>query len=86
MNNSILDIKLQAAINEIAAVCRPAILVPLPTSQGGHQLANAKYLASQGKAVIVEEGEGFGERMKEELSKIVEIAEYKKRIEKMWRF
>jgi UDP-N-acetylglucosamine--N-acetylmuramyl-(pentapeptide) pyrophosphoryl-undecaprenol N-acetylglucosamine transferase len=50
-------------VAEIAVVNRPSIFVPLPSSQGGHQLVNAEVLASIGKAKIVKEGEGFSENL-----------------------
>lgn len=42
-----------ASIAEIAALGKPAVIVPLSSSAGGHQLANAQEFAGQG-AVIVE--------------------------------
>ena len=43
------------AVAELFMVNRPAILVPLASSQGGHQLENAKMLVDAGKAYLVEE-------------------------------
>jgi UDP-N-acetylglucosamine--N-acetylmuramyl-(pentapeptide) pyrophosphoryl-undecaprenol N-acetylglucosamine transferase len=50
-------------VAEIAVVNRPTIFVPLPSSQGGHQMVNAQVLASRGKAIIIAEGDGFSERL-----------------------
>ena len=44
-------------VSELTASGLPAILVPLPSSAGGHQLANARALEDAGAAVVLEEGE-----------------------------
>lgn len=44
-------------VSELTASGLPAILVPLPSSAGGHQLANARALEDKGAAVVLEEGE-----------------------------
>ncbi len=51
------------AVMEIGAVNRPTIFVPFPSSQGNHQYHNAKTLEERGKALIVEQGEKFQERL-----------------------
>lgn len=60
-----------ASVTEIAIVNRPAIFVPLPSSQGGHQVVNARYLVDKGKALLVVQGEGFSSRLKEGLEKLL---------------
>ncbi|MXW68052.1 MAG: UDP-N-acetylglucosamine--N-acetylmuramyl-(pentapeptide) pyrophosphoryl-undecaprenol N-acetylglucosamine transferase [Gemmatimonadales bacterium] len=45
------------SLAELCAAGRPAVLVPLPTSAGGHQLTNARALAEAGAAEVREEGE-----------------------------
>ncbi|WP_419161168.1 UDP-N-acetylglucosamine--N-acetylmuramyl-(pentapeptide) pyrophosphoryl-undecaprenol N-acetylglucosamine transferase [Candidatus Palauibacter sp.] len=45
------------SLAELCAAGRPAVLVPLPTSAGGHQLTNARALARAGAAEVREEGE-----------------------------
>ena len=44
------------SLAELCAAGRPAVLVPLPTSAGGHQLTNARALAEAGAAEVREEG------------------------------
>ncbi|MDE2945158.1 MAG: UDP-N-acetylglucosamine--N-acetylmuramyl-(pentapeptide) pyrophosphoryl-undecaprenol N-acetylglucosamine transferase [Gemmatimonadota bacterium] len=43
------------SLAELCAAGRPAVLVPLPTSAGGHQLTNARALAAAGAAEVREE-------------------------------
>jgi UDP-N-acetylglucosamine--N-acetylmuramyl-(pentapeptide) pyrophosphoryl-undecaprenol N-acetylglucosamine transferase len=38
---------------ELTALGKPAVLIPLPTSKGGHQLGNARRLAESGAAVVL---------------------------------
>ncbi len=45
------------SLAELCAAGRPAVLVPLPTSAGGHQLRNAQALAAAGGAKLHEEPE-----------------------------
>lgn len=42
---------------EIAALGKPAVLVPYPYATGGHQLLNAKAVASSGGAVVIRDDE-----------------------------
>lgn len=43
------------SIFEIAALGKPAILIPLPTAAGNHQLFNAYEYAETGAAIVIEE-------------------------------
>ncbi|MCY3699769.1 MAG: UDP-N-acetylglucosamine--N-acetylmuramyl-(pentapeptide) pyrophosphoryl-undecaprenol N-acetylglucosamine transferase [Gemmatimonadetes bacterium] len=45
------------SLAELCAAGRPSVLVPLPTSAGGHQLTNARALAEAGAAEVREEGD-----------------------------
>ncbi len=56
---------------ELGVVNRPCILVPFPYAQGGHQLRNAQVLADAGKAIIVEEGARFEERLSGQLERLL---------------
>ncbi len=54
-----------STLAEISAIGIPSILVPLPTSSEGHQLANATWFQNSGASLVIEE--------KELLQKIPEI-------------
>ncbi|KAF0125698.1 MAG: UDP-N-acetylglucosamine--N-acetylmuramyl-(pentapeptide) pyrophosphoryl-undecaprenol [Elusimicrobia bacterium] len=60
-----------STVAELAAVRKPAILVPLPTSAGGHQAANAAVLARAGAAVSLPQDAGLAEAMAAELSRLL---------------
>ena len=52
-----------ATCAELRACGRPAVLVPLPTSAGDHQRLNVRAMAAEGRAVLLEQGEGFELRL-----------------------
>ncbi len=52
-----------STVAELAQLAKPAILVPLPTSAGGHQKYNALALSQKGAAVLLEEGPDFDAAM-----------------------
>ncbi|PIU18489.1 MAG: undecaprenyldiphospho-muramoylpentapeptide beta-N-acetylglucosaminyltransferase [Elusimicrobia bacterium CG08_land_8_20_14_0_20_59_10] len=54
-------------VAELAALRKPAVLVPLPSAAGGHQKANALVLAAGGAAVCVEEGPDLDEALAKSL-------------------
>jgi UDP-N-acetylglucosamine--N-acetylmuramyl-(pentapeptide) pyrophosphoryl-undecaprenol N-acetylglucosamine transferase len=54
-----------ASVFELAAAGRPAILVPYPFATGHHQHANAEWMANAGAAVIVEDSDLDGTRVRE---------------------
>ena len=56
---------------ELLYLKKPAVLVPLPTSAGGHQLENARVLADEGAAAIVEESPDFDERLEGQLERLL---------------
>ena len=62
---------------EVSVVNRPTIFVPFPYAQGNHQFLNAKILADAGKALIVEEGDNFKERLADALEKLLNPNTYK---------
>jgi UDP-N-acetylglucosamine--N-acetylmuramyl-(pentapeptide) pyrophosphoryl-undecaprenol N-acetylglucosamine transferase len=51
------------SVFELAAVGRPAILVPYPHAAARHQHSNAAWMADAGAAVVVEDGELRPERL-----------------------
>lgn len=44
-----------STLGELAAARRPAILIPLPTAAGQHQLRNARAYAATGAAIVLEQ-------------------------------
>jgi UDP-N-acetylglucosamine--N-acetylmuramyl-(pentapeptide) pyrophosphoryl-undecaprenol N-acetylglucosamine transferase len=44
-------------VSEIAAAGLPSVLVPLPHAIDDHQRANARYLADEGAAILIEQNE-----------------------------
>lgn len=64
------------SVMELGVVNIPCIFVPFPFAQGNHQLLNAKTLADKGKALIVEEGADFEQRLKSAISTLMEISNY----------
>ncbi len=52
-----------STVAELAAVGKPAILIPLPTSADDHQLKNAKAVADQGAAILLEQKNLTGEQL-----------------------
>lgn len=63
---------------EIGVSGRPAILVPLPNSQGDHQIINAEMLAKPGRALMVLEGAEFKSRLIAALRSVVSPATFQK--------
>lgn len=55
------------SIFEVAAVGRPAILVPYPHATADHQSANAAWMAGAGAAVVVEDAAMSAARLMEEV-------------------
>jgi UDP-N-acetylglucosamine--N-acetylmuramyl-(pentapeptide) pyrophosphoryl-undecaprenol N-acetylglucosamine transferase len=49
--------------SELKATGRPAALVPLPNSAADHQRHNAVAFATEGRGVVVEQGQGFEARL-----------------------
>jgi len=54
-----------ASVFELAAAGRPAILVPYPYATGRHQHLNAEWMASAGAALVVEDSELDGAKVRE---------------------
>jgi UDP-N-acetylglucosamine--N-acetylmuramyl-(pentapeptide) pyrophosphoryl-undecaprenol N-acetylglucosamine transferase len=61
-----------SSVAEISCVNRPTIFVPYPFQQGTHQTDNARALATQNKALIVEETQPeFGRRLRDAVASIL---------------
>ena len=52
------------SVFEIAAIGRPAILVPYPYATNDHQAKNARWMADAGAAVVLPDDECDGERLR----------------------
>ncbi len=50
-----------ASVLEVAALGKPALLVPYPHATGGHQLQNAEWMAAAGAAEVIRDEELSGE-------------------------
>jgi len=61
-----------ASVFELAAAGRPAILVPYPHATGRHQHLNADWMAAAGAAVVVEDSELDGARVRELATELIE--------------
>lgn len=57
-------------ISELAAAGVGAILVPFPAAVDDHQTHNARYLVSEGAAVLIHDRDVTAERLSEELQKL----------------
>ncbi len=57
-----------STVSELAAIGRPAILVPLPHAIDNDQLANASALAAAGGAIVIRQNEFTFERLASELT------------------
>jgi UDP-N-acetylglucosamine--N-acetylmuramyl-(pentapeptide) pyrophosphoryl-undecaprenol N-acetylglucosamine transferase len=58
-------------VAELAAVGKPAILIPLPLSGGGEQVSNARALADHGAALMVMQSEATPERLLAEIESLL---------------
>ncbi len=67
-----------ATVMEVEAINKPAIFVPYPFAQGNHQKFNALTLVDRGKGLLVEEGDGFAERLQAALVELLNKESYSK--------
>ena len=65
---------------ELKAAGRGAILVPLPTSANDHQRMNARALAAEGRAQVVEQGDAFQDRLSAALLELMASDEARQRL------
>ena len=59
-----------STVAELAAIGRPAVLVPLPHALDQDQLANAAALAAAGGALLIRQSDFTAERLADELSRL----------------
>ncbi len=69
------------AVAELAVLNKPVIFVPIP-NVSGHQLQNARWLASFDKALIIEEGDNFRSCLEDALARLLEPEVYKRMVSK----
>ena len=67
-------------VAELAALGKPAILVPLPTATDDHQRRNALALARDGAALVVEQRELSGDRLAAEMTSLAADPERRRRM------
>jgi UDP-N-acetylglucosamine--N-acetylmuramyl-(pentapeptide) pyrophosphoryl-undecaprenol N-acetylglucosamine transferase len=60
-----------STVAELAAIGRPAILVPLPHALDNDQLANAMALSAAGGAILIRQDEFTSARLAQELAQIL---------------
>lgn len=68
-------------VSEILCVRRPAIFVPYPRRGQNDQTANAGYLEQMGVALLVAQGENFGERLWDAIQRCLRSSELLKMVE-----
>jgi UDP-N-acetylglucosamine--N-acetylmuramyl-(pentapeptide) pyrophosphoryl-undecaprenol N-acetylglucosamine transferase len=64
-----------STISELLYLKKPAILIPLPSSAGGHQKENAKILSETGAAVLFEETDNFEDDFAKNFKEILDNPE-----------
>lgn len=64
-----------STVAELAHLRKPSVLVPLPSSAGGHQKANAMALAGRGAAICVDEGPDFDAKLSAALRAVIDEPE-----------
>ncbi len=72
------------SVLEVGVSGRPAIFVPLPNSQGDHQIRNAESLSKTGRAVVVLEGDGFEKRLFNAVKECVAQKRYREMVDSIW--
>lgn len=61
-----------SSVADIAAIGRPAILIPYPYATGDHQTANARGLVAAGAAVLVSEADLTAQSLADEILRIMD--------------
>ncbi len=60
-----------STISEVAAIARPAVLVPSPNVVADHQTKNARVLANAGGAVLLPESQSSGETLYQQIEMLL---------------
>ena len=58
------------SLSEIAALSKPAIIIPLPSSTNNHQMKNASYLSKHGSIRLLKQDDAMGMGLINEISKL----------------
>jgi UDP-N-acetylglucosamine:LPS N-acetylglucosamine transferase len=69
-------------VAELAVIGVPSVLVPLPGAPGDHQSVNARSLEALGAAVVLPDGEAYGDRL---VSLVCELLDDVSRLDEMGR-
>lgn len=64
-----------ATLSELAAIAKPAILVPSPNVTADHQTKNAQMLSNAGGAILLPEAECSGDALYEQVTNLLSHAE-----------
>jgi len=67
-------------LSELAAIGRPAILVPFPGATDDHQRRNANVLAAAGAAVVIDQAELTGSRLADEIAALAQDGRRRRRM------
>lgn len=73
-----------STLAELIASRRPAVLVPFPFA-GAHQKENARFFAEHGGGIVVEEGDGFRERIRQAIFSLLDSRRYEQVVASMER-
>jgi UDP-N-acetylglucosamine--N-acetylmuramyl-(pentapeptide) pyrophosphoryl-undecaprenol N-acetylglucosamine transferase len=67
---------------ELKAAGRGSVLVPLPTSAGGHQRMNALAMAQEGRAIVIEQSADLARRLEEALLPLASVPQARQALSK----
>ncbi len=65
------------SLSEIIALCKPNIIIPLPTAANDHQMENAKFFAEKGMVALVKEEDLTVDILTKELSKMLQESDFR---------
>lgn len=82
LQSHLLICRAGSMVNEINAIGRASILVPIAVSSGNHQLENARKMSVEGAAITIEESELTPEVLGEAIRRLLETPERRRGMEK----